>query len=644
MSLNIAFSLWAGYEVTSFFVKNEWDLITRLFASFPIAILYQSLLSMVLQVFFPWGTIIRIIDILFFGIVSLVFHYLNRKRVLSKVVSFSVFELIVLIISSIYVSTRLIFVYFQNGMNTRGWAWADLSFHLQIITSFSYGCNSNRSTLFGLRTPFRNDINFAYPLLPDFHSSFLISSCRMSLINSMRYTSVLMGISTIFLIYSLTKTLTGSSVAVLSVPLWIFSGGLGFLQVFDEKFGSLKGHTDYIYDFYGEQHGFWFQSLTNLINPQRCALFAVPLCITTLLSLISGVSKWDWNFFAFAAINLGVMPQTQAHAYLSTAIFSVSFFMISFPFTSKIKMKALMCWLVFGFFGNLLALPLSWPMLNRVGNKGDFITWNSIWANVQYTKPPHRMFRLWWPSLGVYGAIALCGGFITITKKVFKVYVSSLVVFFAANMFSFQFWVLDNAKIFHNSFFPISLSVVVLFFEFSWNYLHKYYRFILSLLFISCNISGLLSHIITEGHKISLTPPFFSQTGDWSLENLPTCALFQNSKTVWLPTTVLSGKHVYYGYDNTVNTHSISNASEKMIASELELGNNNELNFRYNVLFSISSVDNPSNYGVHPWWEPIYTNSYYTIWKFVNHHFANTTTNREKTEARGKSRYRTLTK
>jgi hypothetical protein len=194
-----------------------------------------------------------------------------------------------------------------------------------LVASIAFRCNKNRNSFFDFHIPFAEGNLLAYPIFPNFHAAFLHASCLATLQNSLRFTAYQIGISVVFLIYKLVLTFTGSSVySFLAYPLWYFSGGLGFSYFLKNKFQLYPHSCNFIHDFAPKINGFWFQTISHVFHPQRSATFAIPLCLVCLICLYEGIKEFELRFFILAAFYVGIMPQTQVHAYASMAIFSVS--------------------------------------------------------------------------------------------------------------------------------------------------------------------------------------------------------------------------------------------------------------------------------------------------------------------------------
>ncbi len=57
-----------------------------------------------------------------------------------------------------------------------GSVYADLPFHLNLLSSFVYGCNQQATAFSSLLSPFYSGEHLAYPYIPDFYSAALVAA------------------------------------------------------------------------------------------------------------------------------------------------------------------------------------------------------------------------------------------------------------------------------------------------------------------------------------------------------------------------------------------------------------------------------------------------------------------------------------
>lgn len=601
----LACACWSGYEVITALAQNRWNFLLRLFSGIPFGMMYQSLFVFILQYYIPWGFKQGIIVIISFSLFSFLLHLYNQRYVHPSLkIRMKVYEIFLLLLFMTFIFYRLCLIYFNEGRYTRGAAYSDFSFHTELVSSFAIGCNVNRSSLFGILTPMSAGTKLSYPVLVNFYSAFLYSSCGVNFPTAFRWPALLNGISFVFIIYSLTMLYTSDSIAALiSLPLWAFSGGLGFLEVFDYGLAPLGSSSNYIHEFFNNSKAFWFQSLTHIFHPQRCATFALPLCYTAISSLITGIEKFEWRFFLLSALAVGITPQTQAHAYVSLAVFSLALAFFTFPFPLKIKIensqisfnfectnlifKAIFCWSIFGIVANVIAFPLCLPFFERTVSNQDFLTFKPIWKDKNYVKPPFAFLKLWWKSLGPFGLISLIFGFATASVKQIRIYLASLTVFMVGSTIMFQPWELDNCKVFQDGWMPIAIGFVSQFFtRILYRSRSKFIDVSLLILFIASIASGILNLVTYEGFNAPIYSLADEQAGKWIAENTPVDSVFYQTMTeVMAPSASYAGRSLLFGYGGWMSSHGVINYTIMGSLNKIALAESPELNKAFNFSY-----------------------------------------------------------
>ena len=624
----LASACWLGYEVITALAKNKWNFLLRFFCGVPIGIVYQAFYVLFLQFYIPWGTKQCIIVNLTFLIFSIFLHKYNSKFYPAFLIKKNVLDIISIGIGMIFIFIRLHMIYFQDGRYTRGAAYSDFSFHTQLASSFAIGCNVNRTSLLGFMTPMSAGSSLAYPILVNFYSAFLVSSCGVSLQMAFRWPTILIGISFVYIMHSLTLKFTSDSfAAALCLPLWAFSGGLGFLEIFD--FGlSMPGpkYINYIHEWTLRKNVFWFQSLTHIFHPQRCATYSIPLCYIEILSLLYGIKMFEWEFFVIAAIAVGITPQTQVHAYVSCAIFSISLAITTFPFNKpfRVMVRAVICWALFGICANLIAFPLVFPYFDRTEQK-EFFNVKPIWKNREYASPPFAFFKVWWNALGPFFVISIFTGFATANINQIRIYLASLAVFFIGQVVMFQPWELDNCKILQDGWIPIAIGFVSQFFSKLFTQTKSnFIKVSLYLLFISCIASGFINIVTYEGYKATVCSFTDEQSGKWISENTPVNGVFYQSKEqVMAPSASYAGRSLFFGYVGWMTSHGLLNNSRLNAIFSFERGEDPEINEKFNVKYIVvtdgeSTSENLDKYENKTYYERIMDIGEYKLFRFID--------------------------
>jgi hypothetical protein len=390
----------------------------------------------------------------------------------------------------------------------------------------------------------------------------------------MRWSAFFAGTSIVFCLYQFTLSFCNSSAAAgLALAFWFFSGGMGWLEIFDNGPDPNFARTNYIFTMCNFEVGaFWFQTMTHLFQPQRCATFGLPLCLVTFLALFDGVRHLELNFFVLAALAVGILPQVQVHAYLAMALFSLALSVATFPFAALSSRKALLCWAAFGCLANAIALPLCWPMLTRVVETQSFVRYAPIYRDMRYTKKPFPFLQLWWRALGVFGGVALVFGFVSASAFQIRFYSAALVVFIVGNLYLFQPWALDNCKVFHSGWFPVATAFVANYFVFVWNRAGWIVRVVLVILFGSCLAAGIFSHLNYERIAIPIGTQSQVATGEWVSENTPRRAVFTFSGEPDCPIAIFGGRSLIKGWSGWMINHGLEDGARTALANALETG------------------------------------------------------------------------
>ena len=162
--------------------------------------------------------------------------------------------------------------------------FGDLPFHLSVISSFAYGHN------YPPTDPTYAGIKFTYPFITDFISAMYLH-LGADFVNSFWVENIVLAIALVILLHYWTRKLTGSSLAGMLAPLLVlFSGGLGWLTLFNqarESDGGIFSLLATLKQTYtiGVDILRWGNSVTTLLVPQRGFLLGLPLALTVFVLL-----------------------------------------------------------------------------------------------------------------------------------------------------------------------------------------------------------------------------------------------------------------------------------------------------------------------------------------------------------------------
>jgi hypothetical protein len=622
LAVTLGAATWFGYEFVTFFTHTRWGFLLRLVSGYPIGLMYQSFAALILQYYIPWGFTHLAAVLASLGVPSIIFSFLNSRSRVRNFLHFRVLDYFVLTFWAVFIVARLSFVYFQGGEYTRGACYSDFSFHLGLISSIAIGCNVNRTSLFRFETVICAGSPLAYPIFVNFHAAFLVSDCNMSFPNAMKWSAFVVGICFVYLIHALTLHFTNgdSWAAALSLPLWAFSGGLGFLEIADYGVNPAENAGNYIHDFNNHKVAFWFQSLTHIFHPQRSATFAMPLCYIAINALLCAVKMFEWRFFLFAALVVGITPQVQVHAFVALAIFSMVLAAVTLPFDHRWK-RAAWGWAIFGIIANTIALPLWFPFLGRASGSDQFLAFRPIWRSHTYS-PIGGFFSLWWKSLGVFGLIAIIFGHAVADLSQIRSYSASMAVFLVASVVMFQPWELDNCKIFQDGWIPLAVPFVAQYFTRVFRLAgNSVVRALVVGLFFSCLGSGLINLVIHEGYPGGIRQADTAMAGDWVAENSPVHAIFHAPDShVLIPSACYAGRPLFQGYGGWTDSHGLTNLTRAVLIAPFDRGEKPEEAKKEKVGYQMKieiSPEEQHRFSQIEWWEPVMAYGNYQVWKLA---------------------------
>jgi hypothetical protein len=566
-SLLTASSCWLGFEFSSIFISAEIDIFTRIGIGIPCGIIILSWTFYLLNLYFPFTQTLGFSILFSFSLLSLLFRLLIPRSAIARPFRIP-FLLFSVFLPTFFVSFLAYISILYHGDLVRGAVWADLPFHLNLISSFVYGCNSQRTSLFDNLSPFYANERLAYPVLPDFSASLMIGCFETPLQWAILIPSLPFIYSIFICLSRIAAIFSHKSVSVYLVP-WLFLclGGMGWSHIFNQElFNDMN--VDMIHNWGNERTEYWFHPLFHYLFPQRLSLFALPICWSYIL--LQMVANKNWRIYLFCGLLIGLLPQVQGHGLIALLEWTFAHAIINFPWNRKKEIsKYVLRYLLLGIPAIGLSVPQLSPFFNRISNH--FSTFQSLWSD------DHKSFLgLWWNGLGVFWVLSLFHCFTTMTFTQFKMYCPALFVFFLSNIIHYQPWNLDNTKVFYNAWIPLALAAVCHFFAVLIEGKLKIGVILTVLLFV---ISG-LSSVYAISKAVWFPNPVWdaenpSDIANWAIANTPL-------KSVWLtdthhnhPIPTLAGRQVILGYRGWVGSHNLDEIER--LNAILEIAENPEV-------------------------------------------------------------------
>lgn len=426
--------------------------------------------------------------------------------------------------------------------------WTDWPVHFAIISSFA------KSDNFPPENPLYAGQIISYPFFADFLSSIL-QVLGVSLKTSIVFPSVVLSISSVFLVYYLGILITGKkSSAIVGLLVGLFWGGLGFLYFFSDLINSsnffetlkfpLKEYT-----FYQEKNLWFFNFVYAELLPQRAFLFGLPMFLISLILLFIGLTNNKKSYLLVSGYIAGIMPFFHTHSYLSLLIISGSFILLTLITNFKNhglehvlrQIRNLLLYFASPIIGlGLIQLPIFLSIdLNQ-----------TIGFNWGWTKGTENFFVFWFKNTGLFWPLLIYSLLKIKTNPSAKyIGIASLILFVLPNIFRFAPWPYDNLKI-------MTYWYLISAFFVSASLIHLYNKGILSkifviILFVSLTLSGFMevARILnTEKTKFLLWSREDQELANDLLEKTPPKSLVLTAAIHDHSSSALAGRKTIIGF------------------------------------------------------------------------------------------------
>ncbi len=335
----------------------------------------------------------------------------------------------------------------------------DLPYHVQITASFAYGAN------FPPQNPVFSGGGFSYHYIADFLAAMYVAA-GASLVQGMLILNVALGASLLVLVHRWTRTLTGNAIAARLAPLLVvFSGGLGWLLLFDE---ARTGGQGLIGAFTGSDARYTIQpdgvlrfgnSVATLLIPQRGLLLGMGLAIIVFMLLWQQLDepaptggaraagrRWrpsGGSRMLIAGILTGILPIVHAHTF---AVVLGTAFLLGLVF-SQWREGRWQAWAVYVVATIVVALPiLAWTARGSQASLSSFFGFEPFWDHGT-TNP----IWFWFVNTGIFipvlvGALAW-GAAGRVPRKLLLYTLPFMAWFIVPNVFRLAPWLWDNIKV-----------------------------------------------------------------------------------------------------------------------------------------------------------------------------------------------------
>lgn len=462
----------------------------------------------------------------------------------------------VIIGATIFLVTFILFenhilVPHPDGLATGQSTYGDTAMHLGFITSIF------QSGKFPPEFNLLSGNRLCYPFLIDSLSSSL---CILgtSLRSSVIVPSAVISALTIMGFYFFSKELVGKRAAILSMILFFFGGGFGFIYFLDGIVENPENFTRIFTEFYKtptnhiEENIRWVNPICDMIIPQRTTMAGWCVLLFCLRLLLEAIKTESRKIFIILAIVAGCMPMIHTHSFLAIAFVS-AFCVFAFYTAYSDKKKYITNWSLYAgvAFAISIGQLMLWTFSHSVGNE-NFLRFGFNWVN-------HTDSYLWFwvKNLGITAIFAI-PAWISQGKFNRKFSLGFIGLFILSEFVIFQPNEYDNNKLF--------FIVYMIFVCFVADYLLNIYgkikelpgRKILACLIIFLGtFSGVLSIIrefISGGEYLFFTHKDV-EFADYVKDNTNKDSVFLTGNDHRNPVAVLSGRTIYAGSELYVYYH-----------------------------------------------------------------------------------------
>lgn len=615
--ISIISSCFFGFELVAWFLAKHMDIITMIGIGNCIGIVISAWAFFIISYFIPLsffhGLLHSVILIMMGVFIQIRCHFRFKITPIPiKILLFSV------LIPTVFLTYFFYYGFLYKENYTKGACYGDFPFHLNLISSFAYGCNSQRKKIFQITTPFFANEPLAYPFIPNFYSAILKSCFNTSYHTCLVLPSVFMALS-LFIIFSrLVFEFSNSNFACYIFPwLFLLSGGTGFLQWIRIGFKT-PYYTDFVNNWAKNVHEGWFQTVIHILMPQRASLQSIPIAYAIILLLIIGEqqNKVVTKIYFLIGLLVASLAQVQPHSIIAVAQWGTIYFLINFKFSWRWIQIELSNYVVIGVVAIIFGLPQTTAYWDRT--KNNFIKFAPIWQPSDHK----TMAEFWWPALGPFIVLATIHAPMIFNRKQFNAYFPSFCVWLIANYIWYQPWNLDNTKVFNAAWIPLAVCGVSNVLSFMWNSKYRIGKIFAILLLVASCMSG----------SLAISMAYRETYPEWgNLQAQIEIADFIKTKTnpqsVWItsrwhshPVTALAGRQTFVGYGGWTSSHGLDDRRREQIMRDL-LRNPDDCRAadEYGVEYICSSVgqfsydfrvpiDNKN-------WIQIYDKNYYRIYQ-----------------------------
>lgn len=494
-------------------------------------------------------------------------------------------------------------------------SYGDISLHLGIISSFAYGNN------FPPQSSILSNTKISYPFLIDFITAIFVNPLFLRFDQAVSLVGIVMIAILIIMLTYFALRITGSKLAAcLSIILFVFNGGLGFLYFYKDLQTSNLNFFQFIqvlpkdYTALKEIGFYWINVVISMFLPQRSFLLGLPVAILILYIFWDLSERFEVKKLFFGILLASFLPIIHAHSMVALSPF-LGFLIILMIIRNKQSVKPL---LFFGFIGAVMIFVLSKLYLQQSDNPFSFINFKLGWM-----APKGELINFYINNFGFNLLLIPISIFLGLIKKI-KLALFALIGqiwFILPSLFLFQPWDFDNTKLF--IYWYLSSVFIVAYF------LSKLIltRQITNIILVGTVIyllvfSGFLDVTrlaFISGTRYEIYSPQAIRLAEFVKQNIRKDAVFLSVDKFDNPVVALAGRKVVVGYHGWLWTYGLDYSQRDLDIRNMLSGNASlEMFQKYgitNVVFFNESTDYLINKDYFKQYRIIYNQDGYTIFQ-----------------------------
>lgn len=481
-----------------------------------------------------------------------IYHFKN-KFVFSKNYSLLLFNFFWLITFSLIIyATHLK----PSGeyLNTSPSTFGDFPFHLGLINNFAFGDN------FPAVNPIAPFTNLSYHFIADFISAISISM-GASLRGSLIYPSIILGMLTVNSMYLLVlRIFSKKTIAFISVYLFMFNGGFGFIKPFLDKLSFNSFFNGTIRFAHITELGIEYPNiLVEILMAERALFVGIPLWITSIFIFYLWYLKEEKKSLIIFAVIIGLLPYANIYAFLVNIFFI--FFIFIYKYLIAKKRLNIFEWLRFSLIILIIAFPIFYNMFLQITGGQSFLRislfeWPPMGKNIE-------KYFFWINNFGLVPITFFCSSilFYSKNKKSFNFLIILSSIILIAHVIIFQPYAWDNNRFILYPYFGLCVISAYLFHKLLFNNNYSVKIFGLFIFMVS-----IASGILVTINDPQMSFPLFNKE-DLNVakkirETTDSSGIFLTARNHNNIISSLVGRKVILGFGGYLWTHGISNTEQ----------------------------------------------------------------------------------